>query len=155
MYIQFDQMSPAAQAAVRAWKPVDASGAVGDVSQRSWSLSYSLVKSESVNELNPCNLQPFNWTNTKLNVSTSPKLTQPLLLIRASFYVPACPLNLRHILFQMTLVLSVDLGSRSWSMIIELMSMSNTRIINCIQASQRTMELVWYKLDYEQFCTMF
>ena len=44
--VQYDQMSPAAQTAVRAWKPLDASGALGDVSQRTWSLVNSLVKSE-------------------------------------------------------------------------------------------------------------
>ena len=82
MYIQYDQMSPAAQAAVRAWKPVDASGAVGDVSQRTWSLLHSLV-GDVWERVQP--LQPINWTHTKLDVSTSPhtnpKYQSPSLII--------------------------------------------------------------------------
>ena len=54
--VQYDQMSPAAQTAVRAWKPVDASGAIGDTSQRTWSLVYSLVKCVCKRVLDPCNL---------------------------------------------------------------------------------------------------
>ena len=64
--VQYDQMSPAAQTAVRAWKPVDASGALGDTSQRTWSLVYSLVKSVCARECcstlatnaTPLNTQP-------------------------------------------------------------------------------------------------
>ena len=65
--VQYDQMSPAAQAAVRSWKPLDASGAVGDNSQRTWSMLHSLVKSvrESSTLATP-------QLTTKLDVSTSP-----------------------------------------------------------------------------------
>ena len=71
---QYDDgaLTPAAQAAMRAWRPVDASGAIGDLSQRSWSVKHSLVKRETLtltcNSMSQPHLQKHQSIPTNLNL---------------------------------------------------------------------------------------